>query len=94
MADRLGLVIDDGAAYIIDSAGGDVSVSYGTVTIEVTDGIERYKWQTTVGVTNQDWSEAILGHSGCLEFFDALFRGEKHEVVLNRNETALPGAES
>jgi hypothetical protein len=92
MAERLGLLVEHGSEYVIESAGGEVSVTYGIVKFEVTDGAERYKWQTSVGVTDQEWSEAILGHSGFLEFFDVLFRGLEHEVVLSRNEAALPDA--
>jgi hypothetical protein len=86
MADRLGLLVRDAPEYVIDSAGGGVAVTYGVVAIEVTDGKERYSWQAAVGITDQEWSEAILGHSGFLEFFDTLFRGFAHEVELNRNE--------
>ena len=91
MADRLGLVIDEGSEHIIESASGEVSVAYTNVTIELTDGVEQYSWHTAVGITDQDWTEAILGHSGFLEFFDVLFRGQDHEVVLTRNEAVLPG---
>lgn len=93
MAERLGVLIEDGPEYVIESAGGEVSVSYGAVTIKLTDGDERFNWETTVGITNQDWSEAILGHSGFLKYFDVLFRGQAHEVVLNRNEDVLPAVQ-
>ena len=92
MAERLGLLVGASSEYVIESAGGEVSVTYGVVAIEVTDGTERHKWQTTVGITDQEWSEAILGHSGFLEFFDVLFRGCEHEVVLSRNAAELPDA--
>jgi hypothetical protein len=91
MAERLGLVIEDAEAYVIDSAGGEVTVAYATATIELTDGTELHRWQATIGITDQEWSEAILGHGGFLEFFDALFRGHKHEAEFIRNESALPG---
>jgi hypothetical protein len=86
MAERLDLSIDESSECIIESASGEVIVRYSPVTIEVADGAEQYRWRTTVGVTDQDWAEAILGHSGFLEFFDVLFRGHEHEVVLTRNE--------
>jgi hypothetical protein len=90
MADRLGLAINDGAASIIESASGEVTVTYADATIEMTDGIEIFRWRTKVGITEQDWAEAILGHSGFLEYFDARFLGEAHEVELTRNGSLLP----
>ena len=90
MADRLGLVIEDSLTSIVESASGEISIRYGSATLEVTDGDESYRWTTTVGITDQDWAEAILGHAGFLEFFDALFRGRDREVVLTRNESLLP----
>jgi hypothetical protein len=89
MAERLGLAIDDGSKFFIESAGGEVSVSYGAVAIEIGDGSEQYRWPMTIGITDQDWSEAILGHSGFLEFFDVLFRGSAREIVLTRNSKAM-----
>jgi hypothetical protein len=89
MAERLGLAIEDRSKYVIESAGGEVAVSYGALTIEIAEGSEQYRWPITIGITDQDWSEAILGHSGFLEFFDVLFRGSDREIVLTRNSKAL-----
>jgi hypothetical protein len=86
MADRLGVVVGEQPRSLVESASGELSVAYGDVTIEVTDGSEWHKWQAVVGIVDQDWTEAILGHSGFLEFFDVLFRGHEREVVLTRNE--------
>jgi hypothetical protein len=91
MADRLGLVVDEATEHIIESASGEVAVRYAQVMIELTDGVESYRWPISVGITDQDWTEAILGHSGFLEYFDVLFRGHEHEVVLTRNVAVLPG---
>lgn len=93
MAERLGIALDNTNEYVIESAGGEVSVVYGTVAIDISDGTEMYRWRATIGITDQEWSEAILGHSGFLEFFDAVFRGREHEVVLNRNTAVLPSAD-
>jgi hypothetical protein len=94
MADRLGLETDEQSTAIVESASGAISIRYGTAMLEVTDGNESYRWTTTIGITGEDWAEAILGHSGFLEFFDALFRGYDSEVVLTRNESTLPSADT
>lgn len=90
MAERLGLALDSDPSYVIESAGGEVAVTYAKVTIELVDGSELIRWPATVGVTDQDWIEAILGHGSFLEYFDVLFRGNEHEVELNRNDANLP----
>lgn len=90
MAERLGLALDSGPSYAIESAGGEVTVTYAKVTIEIMDGTEPIRWPATVGVTDQDWIEAILGHGGFLEYFDVHFRGNEHEVELIRNQANLP----
>jgi hypothetical protein len=92
MAERLGIKVSDTATHVIDSAGGEVAISYGEAMIEVTDGVETHRWRASIGVTDQDWAEAILGHSGFQTYFDVLFRGEQREVVLTRTQAALPNA--
>ena len=93
MADRLGISIDEHLTSIVESASGEMPMRYGTATLEVSDGKESYRWTAIVGIADQDWAEAILGHAGFLEFFDAHFRGHDCEVVLTRNEASLPAAD-
>jgi gag-polyprotein putative aspartyl protease len=91
MAERLGIEVGDAPTHVIESAGGEIGISYGVATIELTDGAETYRWRTTIGVTEQDWAEAILGHIGFQAHFDVLFRGEALEVEIVRNGSVLPG---
>ncbi|MGD9636077.1 MAG: aspartyl protease family protein [Pirellulales bacterium] len=90
MAERLGLTFDETPSHIIESAGGEVAVTYAQVTIEVTDRVDHFLWPATVGVTDQEWIEAILGHGGFLEYFDVLFRSDVHDLILSRNGSILP----
>jgi hypothetical protein len=90
MAERLGLDVKDASKYVIESAGGEISVGYATVIVEVRDGDEFHRWSMTIGVTDQEWSEAILDHSGFLEYFDVVFRGADREVLITRNAKAMP----
>jgi hypothetical protein len=94
MANRLGLETNEYSTAIVESASGAISIRYGTATLEVSDGHELFRWTTIIGITEEEWAEAILGHAGFLEFFDALFRGYDSEVVLTRNESALPSADT
>ena len=73
MADRLGITPVSDAASTVQSASGDMSIVYGEVLLEVEDGSETFAQRITVGIVGEDWSEAILGHIGFLEHFDATF---------------------
>jgi predicted aspartyl protease len=90
LAERLGLEIQQQSECTLESASGEMSVSYAGVVIELSDGKDIHQWRTTVGITDQDWAEAILGHSGFLEYFDVLFRGKDREVEITRNKETLP----
>jgi hypothetical protein len=72
----------------IDSASGDMTAWYGSLTLEVTDGDERHVLKVTVGVVEQDWSEMILGHLGFFEHFDATFSHTDRIVTLTARTTA------
>ncbi len=62
--------------------------SYGDVELRIESGTESLAWKTTVGFV--DFGSAsdeviILGHGGCLDFFTAIFDGEKAELELTPN---------
>ncbi|MEX0678230.1 MAG: aspartyl protease family protein [Pirellulales bacterium] len=90
MAELVGMEVDASRTAIVTSASGEMSVSYGDVTLEVGRGRARYRWRTTAGVVKQPWREAILGHMGFLRYFDVTFFGETREVRLTRNAMPLP----
>ena len=90
MADVLGVAIEKDAGYQIMSAGGEMDVRCGAISVQISQGKEQYSWPLTAGIVDRPWREAILGHAGFLEFFDAVFLGAKSQVVLTRNSSALP----
>jgi hypothetical protein len=63
-----------------------MSVWYGQLRVEVTDGHEKHELTTVVGVVSQEWSEMILGHVGFLEHFDATFSHADRIATLVRRE--------
>lgn len=89
MADYLGVVTMPDEVGTVESASGTMTVKYGDVGIEVEDGAESYAWNTTVGIVEEPWSEAILGHRGMLSLFDVTFLGADKEVLLVRNHQPL-----
>jgi hypothetical protein len=60
---------------------------YGRITVEVTDGNELHSFPITVGVISEEWSEAILGHMGFLEFFEATFLYADIVTLTRRPQT-------
>jgi hypothetical protein len=61
------------------------SVRYAQVRLRLTDGKEFREWPAWVGFTAAPIRQPLLGIAGCLEFFDADFRGELEEVDLRTN---------
>src|SRR5438270_460775 len=68
-----------------------VSVRYAAVRLRLTDGIEYRDWPAWVGFTASRLNQPLLGFAGCLQFFGALFRGDRAEVELEVN-ALYPGS--
>lgn len=64
-----------------------IPVKYVQVTLRLTDaaGQERREWLAWVGFTPAPLPYSLLGFAGCLQFFAALFRGDREEVELTIN---------
>jgi hypothetical protein len=60
-------------------------IRYAQVTLRVTDGREFCEWLAWVGFTAAPLYRPLLGFAGCLQFFDATFRGSREEVELVTN---------
>jgi hypothetical protein len=66
-------------------AAPPVSYRYGLVTLRLVAGRERRQWNAWVGFTAAPLRYLLLGFAGCLQFFDANFRGSREEVELTVN---------
>jgi predicted aspartyl protease len=82
MADKLGVAPLPGGKSSVQSASGKMSIEYGELLVEVSDGGEQYSRRIVVGIVSEKWSEAILGHLGFLEHFDATFSYVDQTVTL------------
>ena len=60
-------------------------VHYAQVTLRVTDGKEQREWPAWVGFTPAKLQSPLLGFAGFLQFFTAVFRGDREEVELSVN---------
>lgn len=91
IADFIGIEeISDQISTVL-SASGEMPVHYGVMTIECGTEQEQYRWRAAVGIVNQPWKEALLGHAGFLDYFDATFFGGERQVQLMRNAVPFPG---
>jgi hypothetical protein len=82
LASKLGVVPATDERGTINSASGEMLAWYGSLSMEITDGSERYEFPLIVGVVPQDWSEMILGRVGFFTHFDATFSEADRTVVL------------
>jgi hypothetical protein len=67
-----------------------VQVAYARVGLLLSDGYETCEWEVIVAFAPAKLRWALLGHAGCLEFFDVQLLGSRREAVLTAN-TAFPG---
>ncbi|MBX3452309.1 MAG: hypothetical protein KF777_22325 [Planctomycetaceae bacterium] len=73
-------------------SGDRLKIYYGEVEVQIESGQDVVAWQTVVGFVDFGSSRdevIILGHGGCLDFFTAVFDGEKAELELLPN-SSLP----
>lgn len=91
LATRLGIdpaTAPTGQARLV--GGTVVQVSYGQVTLLLSDGYESYEWDAVVAFAVVPMRWALLGHAGFLEYFDVQLLGARREAVIIPN-TAFPG---
>jgi hypothetical protein len=83
MAVRIGLDLTNAPVGTASGFGLAVGVlRYAEVTLRLTDGREYCEWPARVGFTAAPMKRPLLGFAGFLQFFRALFDGEKEEVEL------------
>ena len=90
IADHIGVESISDQTGTILSASGEMPATYGAVSIEFGPESERYRWRAVVGIVDQPWKEALLGHIGFLRYFDVTFLGDDRAVQLARNTVPLP----
>lgn len=90
MAELVGIITEPLKTATVMSASGEMTVEYGEVIFEFGRGRGKAQWRAVVGIVDQPWAEAVLGHTAFLRYFDATFFGGKREVRLKRNGVKLP----
>lgn len=91
-AQLLGLDLSQAPQYTVAGVGGPPYViTYAPIAMRLTDGVEYREWPALIGFTSARMILPLLGFAGCLQFFDALFRGESEVVELTVN-ALYPGS--
>lgn len=89
LAEILGVELDlDFTSQAVGTSGDQLTVQYGDVCLEISDGKESIAWQSTVGFVDfgsPSDEVIILGHAGCLDFFTMTFDGENAQLELSAN---------
>jgi hypothetical protein len=67
-----------------------VRLQFAEVTLRLTDGTEYREWRGWVGFTDTRLERPLLGFAGCLEYFSAVFHGDREELELTVN-ASYPG---
>lgn len=87
LADKLGISLNGLPIGSATSAGGKpVEYVVAAVTMAIHDGTQGCQWNALVGF-RLDHAKALplFGQAGFLQFFNADFRGDAHEVILTPN---------
>jgi hypothetical protein len=86
VARSIGIDLSNAPQHTVTGVGSPPYViAYAPVTLRLTDGKEYREWPVVVGFTSAGMAHPLLGFAGCLQFFDAVFRGEREEVELTVN---------
>jgi hypothetical protein len=86
VARLIGLDLAGAPTGTVSGAGAaGLPVRYAQVTLRLTDGREQREWPAWVGFTPSRLTYPMLGFAGCLQFFDATFRGAREDVELTPN---------
>jgi hypothetical protein len=87
LAGELGIDLAHAEERLMSLAGRPkpVRILYAAVGLRIADGVEAYEWTAVVGFVRGKLHYNLLGQAGCLQFFNADFRGEAREVILSAN---------
>jgi hypothetical protein len=86
LAAKIGVDLSNAPVELASGIGSAViPLRYAEVTLRVTDGNELREWQGWVGFTPATLLYPTIGFAGFLQFFSALFHGDREEVVLTVN---------
>ncbi len=91
LATRLGVTLRADTGHRVIWRGQAHPLRFADIELELADTTgSAFRWPATVAFSPAPIRFPILGHAGCLCFFDATFRGHDRVVELEANR-AYPG---
>ena len=92
VAHKLGIDLSNAPSATAGGVGapGAVGVRYAQVTLRIADQHERREWVGWVGFTAARLMTPLLGFTGFLQYFTAVFHGDREVVELTVN-SLYPG---
>jgi hypothetical protein len=92
LVESLGIILG-GEKQTVHWRGQGFGVEFHIVELELAQGGLVWRWRARVGFTAAPLSYALLGQRGCLDYFDATFRGADQVAELEINRS-FPGTVS
>lgn len=91
LAAKIGIDLTNAPVGSGSAVGGQtITLRFAEVALRITDGRERREWPARVGFAPLALRNPLLGFAGCLQFFSALFLGDREELELTVN-SLYPG---
>jgi hypothetical protein len=90
VANILGVNVRAPTGHGLNWRGQSYVLRFGNCELELSDGVEVCRWPAVFGFSPAPLRYPILGLSGCLQFFDTRFLGERRIVQLEVNRS-YPG---
>lgn len=89
-AARIGAVLRADTGHRVRWRGQLFPLYFGDVELVLTDGHAVWQWPAVVAFSSAPLAYPLLGNAGCLEYFDANFRGPFRVVDLDTG-SSYPG---
>src|SRR5207302_292212 len=94
LAPLLGIILRAPIGHVVRWRGQTYPLHFGDVELELTDDSGAvWRWPAVVSFSPAPMRYPILGTCGCLQFFDARFRGADRIVEIETNST-YPGSKA
>ena len=90
IAGLIGVALRPDSGHALRWRGQGYALRFGDVSIELSDGVEVWRWSAVIGWSPAPLRYPILGLAGCLQFMDACFLGESRIAQLEANGS-FPG---
>ncbi|MBI1903610.1 MAG: hypothetical protein HYS13_21115 [Planctomycetia bacterium] len=87
---RIGISLQPDSGHRLHWRGQLYALRFGDVDLELTEGGSLCRWTAMAAFSDASIAYCILGQRGCLEFFDATFRGAGRLAELAPNAN-FPG---